>query len=359
MGNAPSLSVVLLICCVTTASAVWASSGERPVYSATLVLQVNDTQAQSDGPATSQSMSLFVDPIQSEMQILTSASIQERVAESLGMRLARVPVEEPRSLIMHNVWLSPGTPDFQSYRLVYNAQGTHAQLLADDGALMAEAPAGHLLDAGFVRFVVMGVPAKLPLLFELQTLPARAAAGSIVFSAVTRPETNMVDVRLNHYDAVLAPEILNAAAIALREHGANRVGTSARSREQFIQAQLEASARTLGESRAAVLSARRTESATRESELLRLEAWTHIDLESYQFILSQLYQAQITGGTDPAYVEIVDPASGATGIHVRGAVNLVLAALLGLVLGLGAVFSLPLLNRAAVQADRRWLEKPF
>ncbi len=49
----------------------------------------------------------------------------------------------------------------------------------------------------------------------------------------------------------------------------------------------------------------------------------------------------------------------ATGIHVRGAVNLVLAALLGLVLGLGAVFSLPLLNRAAVQADRRWLEKPF
>lgn len=108
------------------------------------------------------------------------------------------------------------------------------------------------------------------------------------------------------------------------------------------------------------LRAQRAQFPGLESELLALAARTRIDLEAYQFILSQLYQAQITGLADPAYVEIVDPASGAAAIRgARGAVNLVLAALLGLVLGLGAVFSLPLLNRAAVQADRRWLDKPF
>lgn len=202
------------------------TSRERPAYSATVVLQVNDPQDQSGGLVNIQSMgrmSLFVDPIQSEIQVLTSASIRERVVESLGMRLARVPVEEPRSLIMRSVWLSPETPDFQSYRLAYNARGTHAQLLAADGALLGEAPAGNLMDAGFVHFVVMGIPAALPRVFELQTLPARAAASSIVFAAATRPETNIVDVSLIHYDPVLAPEILNAggnsASRAWREQG--------------------------------------------------------------------------------------------------------------------------------------------
>jgi uncharacterized protein involved in exopolysaccharide biosynthesis len=107
-----------------------------------------------------------------------------------------------------------------------------------------------------------------------------------------------------------------------------------------------------------LLRAQRAEFPRRESELVALAARTRIDLEAYQFILSQLYEAQI-GGADPAYVEIVDPASGAAAIPARGAIGIVLAALLGLVLGLGAVFAFPLLNRAAVAADRRWLEKPF
>jgi uncharacterized protein involved in exopolysaccharide biosynthesis len=245
------LWLLLAIFTVTTASSIYGVSRERTSYSSTLAIQVNDAEAQSGGLVSLSmgGMSLFVDPIVSEIQVLTSAAIREEVVDSLGLRLARVPEDEPRSLIMRNIWLSPDTPDFQLFRLVYNALGTHAQLNRADGSLLAEAPAGNLLDAGFVRFVVMGIGDELPRLFELQTLPARAAAGSIVFSAVQRPETNIVDVGLIHYDPVLAPEILNSAALALRNKGAEKVGESANARIAFIEEQLVTTKAILGASR--------------------------------------------------------------------------------------------------------------
>jgi len=246
------LWLLLAIFTVTTASSIYGVSRERTTYSSTLAIQVNDPEDQSGGLVSISSMGsmgMFVDPIISEIQVLTSAAIREEVVDALGLRLARVPEDEPRSLIMRNMWLSPDAPDFELYRLVYNALGTHAQLNRADGSLLAEAPAGNLLDAGFVRFVVMGIEDELPRLFELQTLPARAAAESIVFSAEQRPETNIVDVTLIHYDPVLAPEILNAAAQALRNKGAEKVGESANARVAFIEEQLASTKAILTESR--------------------------------------------------------------------------------------------------------------
>ena len=483
------LWLLLAIFTVTTASSIYGVSRERTSYSSTLAMQVNDPQEQSGGLVSFMSMggmSLFVDPIVSEIQVLSSAAIREEVVDSLGLRLARVPEDEPRSLIMRNIWLSPDAPDFQLFRLVYNALGTHAQLNTADGSLLAEAPAGSLLDAGFVRFVVMGIGDELPRLFDLQTLPARAAAESIVFSAVQRPETNIVDVSLLHYDPVLAPEILNAAGLALRNKGAKRVRESANARVTFIEEQLATSEATLRASRDSLrnfkttqqfttlgsreqnlvnqmqrnsdvkeaqereklvlenlrdriqdttriddadlgavlaqllpntnqqvrrlitsiemeqaalrvllneqrlaegnarvravkgeivelrsqlvaaadaslsqvqgrlaqlqsredtLQAQRAQFPELESKLLDLEATTRTNLEVHQFILTQLYQAQITGGATAPYVDILDPANGASAVGGGGAVTVLLGALLGLILGVGASFFLEYIDR--------------
>ena len=82
-----------------------------------------------------------------------------------------------------------------------------------------------------------------------------------------------------------------------------------------------------------------------ESEMATLEAQIQIDLQSRQFILSQLYQARITRGAAAPYVDVLDPAVGSTPLPGPGRVAVVLGALLGLILGIGAAFFLEYLDR--------------
>ena len=250
------LWLVLVIFTVTTASSIWSVSQTRVTYSATIALQVNDPQERQAGLVNIPRMggiNLFVDPIQSEIQVLGSATIREEVVDSLGMRLARGPAEEPRSLLMRDAWTSPDVPDYQSYRLIYNADGTHARFIqASDDALVGEAPAGTLLVSDRFRFVVVGIPDEEPRAFDLVTLPSRQAAGEIVFVSTPRVETNIVDVSLVHHDPFLAVDILNAAALTLRDYGAEKVRESARLNEQFIREQLDNSNATLATSRDAL-----------------------------------------------------------------------------------------------------------
>lgn len=82
-----------------------------------------------------------------------------------------------------------------------------------------------------------------------------------------------------------------------------------------------------------------------ESQLRALEARRSLDQESFQFLLSQSYQAEITQAAASPYVEILDPATGAWRIQSRGRVNVILGALLGLILGVGAAFFLEYLDR--------------
>ena len=73
-------------------------------------MQVNDPQERSSGLVNIPSvggLNLFVDPIESEIQVLGSATIKATVVDPRGMRLARVPVEDARSLIMRDVWVAP------------------------------------------------------------------------------------------------------------------------------------------------------------------------------------------------------------------------------------------------------------
>jgi len=82
-----------------------------------------------------------------------------------------------------------------------------------------------------------------------------------------------------------------------------------------------------------------------ESEMATLEAQIQIDLQSRQFILSQLYQARITRGAAAPYVDVLDPATGASPMPGPGRVAVVLGGLLGLILGVGAAFFLEYLDR--------------
>ena len=250
------LWLVLVIFTVTTASSIWTISQAQISYSASMALQVNDPAQRQAGLVNiprMNSVNLFVDPIQSDIQVLGSASIREDVVDSTGMRLARVPGDQLRSTIIRDVWVAQDVLDYQNFRLVYNADGTHARFIrASDGALLGEAPAGTLLVSEQFRFFVVGIVGEEPRAFELTTLPKRQAASEISFLSVPRVQTNIVDVSMVHYDPVLLVHILNSAGLALRDHGAEKVRESARSNEEFIQSQLDNSSGTLGDSRDAL-----------------------------------------------------------------------------------------------------------
>ena len=480
------LWLVLLVFTVTTAAAIWAIARQSIFYQGTMSLQVNDPLERQRGlvaGARMSGMDIFVDPIQSEIQVLTSASIKTVVVDSLGMRLRPASPELVRSELFGEAYVAPEVPDGR-YRLVYEAAGRRAQLQGFDGTVLGTSEVGARLEGGGIRFTVQPPPAE-ERVYEIDVLSRTAAASEISLSATPRESTNIIDVQLVHPDPVLTPLILNRAAAALRERGAERVRASANADVDFIQVQLDSAEATLRSSIDRIREFKRTQAftslstreqrlvnqsealneeiegwnrqrrvlgelvrtlesegpaatdlgsvlselpqgsnpqirslveairtrqteerrllsedrlganhpsvvATRaeiaelgrqlagaagsglraiedrlndltrrqselrtqltefpdlESRLEELEAQSSLDRESFQFLMSQLYQARITQAAASPYVEVLDPATGAFRIQTRERVNILLGALLGLILGVGAAFFLEYLDR--------------
>jgi capsular exopolysaccharide synthesis family protein len=82
-----------------------------------------------------------------------------------------------------------------------------------------------------------------------------------------------------------------------------------------------------------------------ENRLDELNIQLGLDQETVRFLTSQQYQAQITSAAASAYVTVVDSASAAYPVTRGGQTNLLLGAILGLILGIGAAFFLEYLDR--------------
>jgi succinoglycan biosynthesis transport protein ExoP len=82
-----------------------------------------------------------------------------------------------------------------------------------------------------------------------------------------------------------------------------------------------------------------------ENRLDELNIQLGLDQETVRFLTSQQYQAQITSAAASAYVTVVDSASAAYPVTHGGQTNLLLGAILGLILGIGAAFFLEYLDR--------------
>ena len=79
------LGLVMIIFTVTAASSIWAISQQETFYSASMALQVNDPEDQQAGLVNSTlgGMNLFVDPIVSEVQVLSSGPVLQAIVDSL------------------------------------------------------------------------------------------------------------------------------------------------------------------------------------------------------------------------------------------------------------------------------------
>jgi capsular exopolysaccharide synthesis family protein len=284
IGAAPHLSdywqvvsrrlwLVLVIFTITTASSIWAVSRQRVFYQGHMTLQINDPLSRQRGLVTGtrvSGMDIYVDPIQSEIQVLRSSSIASEVVDSLGLRLERVPPDALRSELARDIRVAPDAPDGR-YQLVYDAPGNEAKLRDSDGKTLGSAAVGAVLDAGFVRFTLQTPPDERRI-YDLDIVPTADVEGEISLAAAPRENTNIIDVSVVHPDPVLVPSILNQAGRALREKGAERIRKSARADVDFINQRLDSARKKLDQSQEAIQNFKKTKKFTslsdREQELV-------------------------------------------------------------------------------------------
>lgn len=281
-GGAPHLSdywqvvsrrlwLVLVVFTVTAATSIWAVSRQRVFYQGSMTLQVNDPlerQRGLVGGSRVSGMDIFVDPIESEIQVLRSSAIGSVVVDSLGLRLRRVPSTELRSELAGDIYVAAQAPNGR-FQLAYEPDGREAVLRKDDGTILGSAFVGDRLDAGLVRFNLRPPPSESRT-YDLEIVPPQAVLGEISFSAAPRESTNIIDVSLVHPDPALVAPILNQAGRALREKGADRVRKSAHADIDFINERLDSAQSQLSRSMDAIRDFKKTQAFTNLSAQERL-----------------------------------------------------------------------------------------
>ena len=223
------LWLVVLIFGVTTASAIWALSQQRTIYETRSSIQINDpleiTRGLSSPSMRVSGLNIYVDPIESEIQVLASAQVARQVIDELAMRVLPGNTNLTRSQLFLDAWMDPDMPD-GPLQLVYDDEGVQARILDAAGRELAAGPVGTELDIGLLRLTPQPPPNEARS-YGLVTYPAGQVIGEVQgrLAAQPRARTNIVSVSYRGPDPILPPRILNRATAALQSFGRDRVET--------------------------------------------------------------------------------------------------------------------------------------
>lgn len=241
------LWLVVLTTVLALVAAYWSASRRPPLFRTSLTLQVGDPRGRMGhlGDQDVSSNMLWTDPVESELQQLSTLSVAVWVVDSLQLRLQSPDI--PRDLLIEEVYLNRGLVGVGDHlihiddagKFAIDSEGTEATLSGRTGTLVTF-PAGTLL-------VRLGVQ---PGTYRLRVTSQSAAESMVTggLAASIRPETNLIDVTYTGTDPQLAIKILNAAAAALRDLGVGRSRAWAEARTEFIQNILAEAGERLSES---------------------------------------------------------------------------------------------------------------
>jgi len=247
------LWLVLLLAAFTTGFALW-MVGKRPsVFRSTLSLQVNDPWQQSralTGVPGFPGMDGYIDPIQSEIEVLGSTPIAQAVVDSLGLRLVSTS-NTRRSALLAAARISEQVVPIR-LSLAY-LDGDDVALLGADGSEIGRTRLGAPLVAEGITFTPLPNPGDgrsypLGIIPEIDAIN-RVRSG---LSAGARESTNIIDVAFVDDDPEMSTQTLAAAAGALREYGARRVAGQASREVDFIEQRLDSAYAQLGKSLEAI-----------------------------------------------------------------------------------------------------------
>ena len=227
--------LILLTTAVAIAGALWAASRSPQLYQAYLTLQVGDPRGRTGqiGDLDVSANLLWTDPVESELQQLTTQAVASYVVDSLQLRAVTPGAD--RDWLLQSIYVGRSAPPGE-YQVVVGAAGSVSIERPSSGRL-AEGERGALIEFGDVAVTVQeSVP---PGSYSLHIVSQRTAEARVRggLAATTRPETNLIDVTYTGTDRALAVQILNGAADALRALGVRRLREWAHARTLFIQEQ--------------------------------------------------------------------------------------------------------------------------
>lgn len=242
--------LILLTTLVALAAAMFVASQRPQIYRSSLTLQVGDPRGRTGqlGDIDVTPQMLWTDPIESEVQQLTTQAVAKFVVDSLQLRAQSPDVS--RALLIEDVSIDSTAPE-GGYRIRIG-EGGMVTIEDDGGAAPVQGRVGERLRfaAGYVVVNPSAQPGEYTL--DVVTQATAEALVTTRLASSTRPETNLIDVTYTGSDPYLVPVILNQVASALRHIGVRRARAWARSRTEFIRDRLTESGLQLREALEAV-----------------------------------------------------------------------------------------------------------
>jgi tyrosine-protein kinase Etk/Wzc len=239
---------------------------------------------------------LWTDPVESEVQQLTTQSVAQYVVDTLALRIQTPGVT--RAGLIEVIDVEPEDAVRGEYRLRVESDGSvHIEDASETQQFSGRLGAPVHFAAGVI-VVLEGVS---PGEYDLRLIGQRPAEAMVSggLAASTRPETNLIDVTYTGIDPGLTPAILNAVADGLRDLGVRRARDWAQSRTEFIRERLDEAA---GDLRAGLQSVQEYKEGLGLSSLSSEEARV---LEQMSRLQSQLEQLIIERGIYTSLVEQV------------------------------------------------------
>jgi tyrosine-protein kinase Etk/Wzc len=292
------VAIVLVAVTVAGVAAFWAYT-RPPRYTATAVVRLSDVRRSLTGGIEEQAMERLTgavtDPVLSQIEVLRSRSLVARAVDASGYRLR--PGDVPAS-IMAGVSVHPDAP---ADTLIARFTATGYRVTAGNGATAA-ASYGEPVTLGGVKFTLTRQPAV-----EQATLvvPSREAAVLGVVSRLSsrqRERTDVVDVRFEHADPVVAQRTLNALVETFQTVNAERAQQQSRRRRIFLEEQLAATDSMLAAAQTE-LSAFRERSgvySTRESFQAQQQSLMALELRREELAAERVvYQNLLSRINDP------------------------------------------------------------
>ncbi len=230
--------LVALLTVLVAGGAWYTARRQLARYESHLTIQVNSprqTFAQLQGVRVDE-VALQTDPVLSEALILTTQGLALDVVATLGLQLELDDPHLDRNQALGTVKVDSTAPR-GAYTLAVDPTGRYELRNQAGGVLAQGGPGEPVAGPGFTIHLSPGAAGRT-LAFDIVS-PAEAAAwvsGGLAYDV--REGTNAVDISFAGVDQSLVPQILNAAAVALRLDGVRRAQEIAARKRTYVAEQL-------------------------------------------------------------------------------------------------------------------------
>ena len=221
------------------AGAAWYSARRQlPRYQSRLTVQVSSPKtvfSQLEGVRVDE-LALQTDPVLSEALVLTTQQLALEVVRSLALHLELLDPTLHRGDRFAAVAVDSAAP-VGTYRLTVQPAGGF-ELRDALGEVVARGAAGEAVVGPGFRLRLVPKPETRTVEFRVARPEAAAAWVSGGLSYRVRDATNAVDISFGGIDPTLVPQVLNAAAVALRMDGVRRAQEIAVRKRTYVAEQL-------------------------------------------------------------------------------------------------------------------------